>query len=67
MWLRVEGGVEGEDGPRSFEAVSCEVQFFHCVDWSVTDTTNIVSVEVLIWRPGRGVGGLVAYGSAGAS
>jgi hypothetical protein len=30
----IEGGVEGQDGARAFEAVACEVQFFHCMYYS---------------------------------
>ena len=31
VWLFVEGGVEGEDGPGAFEAVACEMEFLHCM------------------------------------
>lgn len=31
MGRGIESCVEGEYGPRAFEAVSCEVEFFHCV------------------------------------
>ena len=35
MGFFVEGGVEGEDWARAFEAVACEVELFHCVDWEM--------------------------------
>ena len=30
----IKGGVEGQDGAGAFEAVACEVEFFHCMYYS---------------------------------
>lgn len=31
MGRRIEGGIEGENGARALQTVSCEVELFHCV------------------------------------
>ena len=31
MWLLVKRGIEGEDGPRSFQTIAGEIEFIHCM------------------------------------